>query len=104
MLVLLRQILFKACRDFREFALQTRKFFFDLTCIDFTVNVHGKYLYSYGTIRGYTLSMTSEFMFGPLFVSRFYEGFQASIVINDPEMAKHVLVTHFDKFHIRPVR
>ena len=36
--------------------------------------------------------------------SRFFEGFNPSIVITDPEIAKQVLVKHFDKFHIRPVR
>ncbi|XP_022303782.1 cytochrome P450 3A6-like [Crassostrea virginica] len=33
----------------------------------------------------------------------FFEGFNPSIVITDPEIAKQVLVKHFDKFHIRPI-
>lgn len=33
----------------------------------------------------------------------FFEGFCPSIVINSPEMAKQILVKHFDKFHVRPV-
>lgn len=33
----------------------------------------------------------------------FFEGFKPSIVITDPEMAKQVLVKHFDKFHVRPI-
>lgn len=33
----------------------------------------------------------------------FFEGFNPSLVINSPEMAKQILVKHFDKFHIRPL-
>ncbi|KAK3095663.1 hypothetical protein FSP39_017328 [Pinctada imbricata] len=33
----------------------------------------------------------------------FFEGFRPSVVINDPEMARQVLVTHFDNFHVRPI-
>ncbi|XP_069103359.1 cytochrome P450 3A28-like isoform X2 [Argopecten irradians] len=33
----------------------------------------------------------------------FFEGFRPSIVVNDPEMTKEILVKHFDKFHVRPI-
>ncbi|XP_033725113.1 cytochrome P450 3A12-like [Pecten maximus] len=33
----------------------------------------------------------------------FFEGFRPSIVVNDPEMTKEILVKHFDKFDVRPV-
>ncbi|XP_021345680.1 cytochrome P450 3A28-like [Mizuhopecten yessoensis] len=33
----------------------------------------------------------------------FFEGFRPSIVVNDPEMTKEILVKHFDKFGVRPV-
>ncbi|XP_061185431.1 cytochrome P450 3A28-like isoform X1 [Saccostrea echinata] len=39
--------------------------------------------------------------FGDVF--GFFEGFRPSIVISDPEIAKQVLVKHFDKFHVRPI-
>ncbi|KAJ8311576.1 hypothetical protein KUTeg_010931 [Tegillarca granosa] len=33
----------------------------------------------------------------------YFEGFRPSIVVNDPEMAKNILVKYFDKFHARPI-
>lgn len=33
----------------------------------------------------------------------FFEGFTPSLVVNCPEMAKQILVKHFDKFHERPL-